>query len=354
MKRLISLIITSLLVCIFLSGCIEPEKASIINRSIDKESSGLIVHFIDVGQGDSILLESKGEFALVDGGEYSERQVVVSYLSNQGVKDLDFIISTHPHSDHCGSLSEVIRNFPVETLICPNTDYESPSWEYVLDAADERGVSYTTPEPYDTYTLGDATITILSPASDSVYSNVNDYSVVCKVSYGNTSFMLTGDAEKLVEKQLIRDGFDLSADVLKCGHHGSSTSSCTEFFDAVNPSAAIISCGKDNDYGHPHKETLAELKERNIPYWRTDTDGTIIAASDGESIYISTETQKAVSVTQATASKEAKYIGNKNSKVFHFPECASVKDMNEKNKIKLYTRDEALSEGYTPCKSCTP
>ncbi|MBR3972148.1 MAG: MBL fold metallo-hydrolase [Ruminococcus sp.] len=354
MKRLISLILAILLICTFLSGCFKPEKASIINSDIDRENSGLIVHFIDIGQGDSILLESKGEFALIDGGEYSEREIVVSYLSSQGVEDLNFIISTHPHSDHCGSLSEVIRNFDTETLICPDVDNDTPSWDYVLDAADERGVSYTTPEPYDTYKLGDATITILSPSSDAVYSNLNDYSIVCKAEYGNTSFMLTGDAEKLIEKQLIRDGFDLSADVLKCGHHGSSTSSCSEFLDAVNPSAAIISCGKNNDYGHPHRETVSELKSRNIPYWRTDTDGTIVAASDGEDIYISTSSQSPVSVTQATASENARYIGNKNSKVFHFSECAGVKDMSDKNKVNFYSRDEAASKGYKPCKSCTP
>lgn len=354
MKRLISLILSIILTCTLFSGCIKTNKASVISSDIDRENCGLIVHFIDVGQGDSILLESKGNFALIDGGEYSKRQVVISYLSSQGVDKLDFIISTHPHSDHCGSLAEVIRNFSTKSLICPDTDYESPSWEYVLDAADERNVSYITPEPDDTYSLGEATLTVLSPSSDAVYSNLNNYSVVCKAKFGSTSFLLTGDAEKLVEKQLIRENFDLSADILKCGHHGSSTSSCSEFLDEVNPSAAIISCGKNNDYGHPHKETLSELKSRNIPYYRTDTDGTIVAASDGENIYITTKSEASVTLTPAPAPKEVKYIGNKNSKVFHFPNCAGAKEMSSKNKVNLYSREDAVSKGYSPCKNCTP
>ena len=214
MKKLFCVIITILIICLSLSACAEPEnQAEINNKAIDKASSGLIVHFIDVGQGDSVLLESKGSFALIDGGEYSQRNQVISYLSSAGVDELDFIISTHPHSDHCGSLSDVIRNFSTTTLICPDVETDSNSWEYVLDAADERGVDYITPDTNDKFTLGEATVTILSPSKDSIYSNLNDYSIVCKVTYGNTSFMLTGDAEMTVERQLIRDGFDLSAEI---------------------------------------------------------------------------------------------------------------------------------------------
>ncbi len=360
MKKIISIIISLLSICLILSGCVFSVYNPIDNTTpISSEDADLTVHFISVGQGDCTLIESRGRFALIDGGEYSERYNVISYLSSQGVKELDFIISTHPHSDHCGSLSEVIRSFSTTTLICPDAESDSNVWEYVLDAADERGVTVETPEVYDTYSLGVATITILSPESNAIYSNLNDYSLVTLVEYGNTSFMLTGDAESGVEKALVRSGYDLKADVLKCGHHGSSTSSCESFLDAVKPYAAIISCGLDNDYGHPHKETLSALKERNIPYWRTDIDGNIVINSDGEKLHISTDSQKAESLTEATYTlstseypSDVCYIGNKKSMVFHSMDCGAVDTI--KNKVMLYSREEALDEGFRPCGTCKP
>lgn len=326
------------------------------DKPLSEEDTGLTVHFIDVGQGDCALIESKGRFALIDAGEYSEREKVISYLSKEGVDTLDFIISTHPHSDHCGSLSEVIRYFDTDVLISPDAEGTSPSWEYVLDAADERGVEYETPELFDTYKVGSATVTVLSPASNAVYSNLNNYSIVTMIEYGNTSFLLTGDAEELVEKELVRSGYDLSADVLKCGHHGSSSSTCETFLQAVNPAAAIISCGKDNDYGHPHKEVKTLLSEYNIPVWRTDLQGSIKAETDGEKIYISAddETITVEKSTEAFSEVNSAYIGNKNSKVFHTPDCASVSEMSNKNKVNFQNRKDAEKSGYTPCGSCNP
>lgn len=356
MKRTVSLLLSLLIICLFFCGCTYFFPYNRISDSIiSKEDAGLAVHFVDVGQGDCVLLESRGQFAIIDAGEYSEKDKVISYLRSAGVKTLDYMISTHPHSDHCGGLSEVLRSFETAVFISPDVDSDSNSWEYVLDAADEQGVTYETPEPYDTYTLGDATITVLSPSSDAVYSSLNDYSVVCMVEYGSTSFLLTGDAEETVEKELVRSGYDLSADVLKCGHHGSSTSSCGEFLKAVSPSAAIISCGKDNDYGHPHKEVTETLNDLQIPIWRTDLSGNIIARSDGEKISISTtENDESVFVTAATPSQQATYIANKSSKVFHSFDCGSVDTMSKKNKVDFNTRNEALNAGYTPCGSCQP
>lgn len=360
MKKTFSLLISLLAICLLMSGCTFSHYTPIDETtSISSEDTGLTVHFISVDQGDCTLLESRGSFALIDGGEYSERYTVISYLNSLGVEELDFIISTHPHSDHCGSLSEVIRNFDTTTLICPNADTDSSVWEYVLDAADERGVNVETPEVYDTYSLGAATITILSPESNAIYSDLNDYSIVTLVEYGNTSFMLTGDAESGVEKALVRSGYDLKADVLKCGHHGSSTSSCEEFLDAVSPYAAIISCGADNSYGHPHTETINSLEKRNIPYWRTDLDGNIVIQSDGEKLYINNGTEEIESLTEATctqsasqSSEEVCYIGNTNSKVFHSMDCGALNTI--KNKVEFYSREEAVEEGYRPCGNCDP
>lgn len=367
MKKLTSLILIIALCCVSLCGCTElafSDYDILTTEPITEEDTGLTVHFIDVGQGDCTLIESKGHFALIDAGEYSEADKVISYLASAGVESLDFIISTHPHSDHCGGLSAVMRNFETGYFISPNVDYDSSTWKYVLDAADERGVSFETPELYDTYQVGAATLTVLSPASDGIYSDLNNYSIVVMAEYGNSSFLLTGDAEALVEKELVRSGYDLSADVLKCGHHGSSSSTCEQFLDAVNPSASVISCGADNDYGHPHTEVLSALEERNIPVWRTDLEGNIKAATDGENIYISAgdETVAVDENTQSSADcatdtagdSEAAYIGNKNSKVYHKADCSSVSAMSSKNKVEFQSKEEAEEAGYKSCGSCNP
>lgn len=353
MKKYIAALITLLLLILSICGCTEQKTITESTLPPDKSRYDLILHFIDVGQGDCTLIESHGHFALIDGGEYSERNKVISYLSSQGVENLDYIISTHPHSDHCGSLSEVIRNFDTDTLICPDAPYTS-SWEYVMDAADERDVTYETPKPFDVYKLGSATITVLSPSKDAVYSNLNDYSIVTMIEYGNTSALLTGDAERVVEKELVNSTYDLSADILKCGHHGSSSSSCSEFLDNVSPGAAIISCGKDNDYGHPHTETITALKYRNIPYWQTDTTGTIVAFSDGENFYISTSSSTTSQVVSTENNYQSTYIGNKNSKIFHAPTCSSVTTMKEENKVTFTSYKDAADSGYRPCGKCNP
>lgn len=354
MKKLCALILSFAILFFCFAGCINPDKASITTNPIADENIGLAVHFIDIGQGDSALLQSKGEFALIDSGEYSERDKLISYLSSQGVDELEFIISTHPHSDHCGSLSAVMSNFDTKALICPDVYSDSNVWNYVLDTADERGVPFINPSPEDEFSLGSATLTIYSPSPDAEYSSLNDYSIVCKAEYGNTSFLFTGDAEKQVEKELLKSGFDLSADILKCGHHGSSSSNSADFIKAVNPSAAIISCGENNDYGHPHSETLKTLEKCNIPVYRTDEDGTITVTSDGEQLYIYTNEHSQVKLTAPEETIPEEYIGNKKSKIFHLPDCSGVASMSDKNKVTLKNREEAISEGFTPCSSCNP
>ena len=352
MKKLLAfcLLILTLLTC--LCGC---ANTTLSDTAIAPEDAGLIVHYIDIGQGDSTLLQSDGKFALIDGGEYNESTNLISYLSSQGVKELEFIISTHPHSDHCGGLAEVIRNFDTKTLICPKTESDTSAWEYTMDAADECGVRYTNPSAGDKFTVGSATITVFAPDTATVYEDLNDYSIVCKAEYEKTSFLFMGDATKEVETSLLESNFDLSADILKCGHHGSYTSNSKKFIEAVNPAAAIISCGKDNEYGHPHKETLNTLSKRNIPVYRTDLDGTIVVSSNGKNVYVSTAevTTQAVE-TPVAPTENTEYIGNKNSKIFHESDCSSVGKMSEKNKIKFSNRQEAVDSGYTPCGSCEP
>lgn len=358
MKKLLTIIsfvlITCLVLCIGVQYAIWRFDLFEEDEPVLGTDPPLTLHFIDVGQGDCTLIESQGHYALIDAGEYSERKKVMKYLTEEGVESLDFIISTHPHSDHCGGLSEVIRRYNPPFMLSPNADSDSPSWEYVLDAADERGVEYITPEPYDTYQIGAATLTILSPSSDAVYSNLNNYSIVSMVEYEDSSFLITGDAEYLVENELMRSGYDLSADVLRCGHHGSSSSTNERFVKAVDPDAAIISCGKDNDYGHPHMETITVLNKYQIPIWRTDEDSNIIAETDGKEIYIYSKDEEADVETDTVDINYKGYIGNKSSKIYHMPYCGSVSEMYQKNKVYFDTKEDAENSGYNPCGSCKP
>lgn len=335
-------------------------KESVLSDNVNEDVAGLTVSYIDVGQGDATLIECGDKAMLIDAGTYGERYKVTSYISQRGIKSLDYCVATHPHSDHIGGMSDVITTFDVDTLVYPLCD--SDSWNYVLDTADERGVSYFNPQPGDTFYLDEAKLTVLSPYKNDIYSDLNDYSMVLKLEYKDVSFMFMGDAETVVEQNILADHFDVSADVLKCGHHGSSTSTSKNFLKAVNPAAAVISCGKDNDYGHPHQEVLDILNKSDIRIFRTDESSTLVACSDGKTIsFMSADTQlgsiAADTGTYTTYTGEEDgvlYIGNKNSKVYHLPDCGSVETMKDKNKVYLDSKDDATEKGYEPCGSCKP
>ena len=323
----------------------------------------LVVHFIDVGQGDSTLLESNGEFVLIDAGERDCGNTVVDYIESRGCDELKYIIATHPDSDHVGGLKTVIETIDAENFITSETDKSTSTWLNVLHAVDEYDINYIDAEAGETYSFGEASFTVLAPLSDS-YNNYNNYSVVVKAECDDISFLLTGDAEKESEDQMLASGEDLSADVLKCGHHGSSSSTSDAFLSAVHPAFAIISCGENNDYGHPHRETVAKLTNRGIAYYRTDTLGTIVAATDGKGISIlshggtqvEAETISKEDLNNSASASEAAfpYVGNKSSKVYHRYTCSGVKTMNDKNKIYFDTKEQAVQKGYAPCSLCNP
>lgn len=321
---------------------------------IGDDTSKLFVHFIDVGQGDSTLLESAGEFVLIDAGEKDCGNAVVNYIKSRGAESLKYIIATHPHSDHVGGLATVIDSIDAENFITVETDQSTGTWLDVLDAVDQHDLNYIDAEPGATYSFGESSFTILGPLSDS-YSGYNNYSVVTKVECGDMRFMLTGDAETQSEREMVNSGADLSADVLKCGHHGSSTSSSAVFLKAVRPTYAIISCGANNEYGHPHQETLKKLSFLGCPVMRTDQLGTIIAVTDGKTVDFYTAGGEVIPVSPEQGQELADgYIGNRNSHVFHLPFCTGVKTMSEKNKVQFNTREEAIDAGYTPCSICDP
>ena len=348
MKKLLCIMI-ALVLSVSATSCVgySPKLAE-----LDDPDSKLIVHFIDVGQGDSILLESRGEFALIDAGEKEYGSTVTSYIKSRGADRLKYIIATHPHTDHIGGLAKVINSIAADSFITVETDQNTRTWLNVLEAVEDRGLEYIDAEPGDAYSVGEAEFTILAPLSDG-YSGYNDYSVVTKVTCGSVSFMLTGDAEKQSEKEMIASGADLSADVLKCGHHGSSTSSTASFLKAVMPRYAIISCGKDNDYGHPHKETLKKLKLLGCAVYRTDELGTIVAMTDGVTLSF-TAANGIPEEPASTVTNTIEYIGNKNSHVFHLSTCSGAQTMSEKNKVYFSSREAAIDQGYTPCSLCDP
>ncbi len=246
----------------------------------------LAVSFIDVGQGDSALISTPdGHHMLIDAGYAEYGETVCDYLASFGVDKLDYAVFTHPHEDHIGGAAEVISRFEVDNFIIPDCEHTVYSYYNMLDAIDKSGADVIFAEAGYEFTMGDAEIKILSPIYDE-YEGLNEYSVVLHITYGDTSFLFTGDAEVNNEYDMIENFGKkaLSADVLKVGHHGSSTSSCDAFLNAVSPSVAVVSCGYANDYGHPHDEIVEALMIRNITLLQTFEDGNIVIASDGESI----------------------------------------------------------------------
>lgn len=332
-------------------------------------SGALKVHFIDVGQGDSILIQSGKESMLVDAGTNESGSQVTQYLQSLGISRLSYLIGTHPHEDHIGGMDDVIRAFSIGTVIMPDASHTTRTYEDVLDALLAKELKVTKPVPGTVYQLGEASFTILSPSDDAVQQaesagNLNNLSVGIRLSFGSNAFVLCGDAETFSEEAMTDSGLALRADVLKLGHHGSSTSTCDAFLHAVDPSSAVISCGKDNSYGHPHQETMDKLSAAGITIYRTDMQGTLIATSDGSAITWDTtvplpaasdippgETLFGGTAIPVTSS----YILNKNSMKFHLPACPSVEKMKESNKIYYNgSREEIIGMGYDPCSQCRP
>lgn len=256
------------------------------NASLDSDktnSSTLKVHFIDVGQGDSILIESDNQYMLIDAGEKGKSNIVIDYLEDTGVKKLDYVIATHPHSDHIGGLSDVIDYFQIGKIIMPGAIHTSKAFENLLDTISDNELKLTKPIVGSEYAIGQASFIIIAPNS-SYYDDLNNYSVAIKLVYDENSFIFTGDAEVESEYEMTKNGINLKANLLKLGHHGSTTSSSERFLDSVTPDIAIVSAGQDNKYGHPHVEILKAIEDRDITLYRTDLEGTIVLESDGKNI----------------------------------------------------------------------
>lgn len=241
------------------------------------------VHFIDVGQGDSALIVTPdGKYILIDAGTNTSEDALKYYLDSQEVKEIEYAIMTHPHEDHIGGADMIFDTYMVKNVILPDVTHDSVTYERMLQAIDRNNINMTTAKSGDIFTVGDVTLKILGPVNTG-YTSLNDYSIVVRVDYGGTSFMFTGDAEEVSEKEMLSEHHktEFTCDVLKVGHHGSTTSSSIDFIKAVNPLVAVISCGTGNSYGHPHRETINTLTNAGIDIYRTDQMGNIVFKADG-------------------------------------------------------------------------
>lgn len=300
-KKIIKVILLLIiLVSMLLVSCTNESSKPVLGGNIaadegtassnEKTSGTLQVHYIDVGQADSILILQGTHAMLIDAGNNDDYDLVYKYLDKQGIKNLEYVVGTHPHEDHIGGLDYIINNFNIGKIFLPkNAKSNTKTYTDVLKAISNKGLKAISPIPDTSFKLGEAACTILAPNSGS-YDNLNNYSVVVKIEFGDTSFLFEGDAEALSEMEMVNKGYNLKADVLKVGHHGSSSSTCAKFLAKVQPKYAVISVGKDNSYGHPQKGTMDRLKNSKVKVFRTDECGTIVALSDGRNITFNVKT----------------------------------------------------------------
>lgn len=360
------------------------------------ENGRLQIHFLDIGQGDCTLITCEESAMLIDAGNNDRGIQVQNYLQKQGIKKLDYVIGTHPDADHIGGLDVILYKFDCGTILLPDYEKDTKTYEEVVQTMKAKNQKRKTPVAGDKYQLGSAEFTIINPGAGVDYGdNTNDYSIGIRVVHGENTFLLTGDAEEGAEADMLKSGLPLSADVYKASHHGSRTASTEAFLKKVNPSYAVISCGIDNSYGHPHAEVLNRFRQAGIQVFRTDEQGTILLTSDGSQITwncspdeswkagepgkadsdnkesnkkngkennktskkASTKANNRTNKQENSNAKDTKteYVLNTNTKKYHLPSCSSVATIEAKNRRDEKTTPAALkAEGYTACKRCLP
>lgn len=236
------------------------------------------IHIIDIGQGDSVLIQDNNEFALIDTGEKDKSEALIAYLNGAGVTRLKYMIMTHPHADHFGGMQTVAKQIPIDTMILP--DFEkaptptSKMFQNLLQILDEKDVTTKTAQEGDVYPLGVGNIKVLGTGIKT--ESYNNLSIVTKYTSNGISYLGSGDAEKAEEQALLQSQQDFSADIFKAGHHGSSTSNTIEFLQAIKPKYVAVSCGLNNSYGHPHREARANFEKIGAKVYRTDLNGNIV------------------------------------------------------------------------------
>lgn len=342
------------------------------DTDITAESS-FEVHYIDVGQADASLVMCDGNYMLIDGGNAEDSSLIYAYLKEHGVKELDYMICTHAHEDHVGGLAGALNYAQVNNILCPTKEYDTRAFESFLKYANQQNKEITIPTPGMEFSIGSADCTIL--AVNTVESDPNNSSIVMKIGYGNTAFLFSGDAEQEVERVIVEAGYDISCTVMKIPHHGSDTSLSYRWLNESMPKYGVISVGKDNQYGHPMEDTLSKLRDADVIVYRTDMQGHIICISDGNNVeFVVQKNQNANTLENSGPGskneiaieyedeiktenqvEQVKYILNTNTKKIHYPSCSSVDQMKEKNKQATdLSKEELISQGYSPCGRCKP
>lgn len=332
-----------------------------------EEEYPFTVCFLDVGQGDCAVVIADGHAMLIDGGASSNSSKVYSFLKSNGIKTLDFVVASHPDSDHIGGIPGAFRYATVGKVFCTVSDSKEKAFLKFKKETDRLGLAITVPEQGDSFWLGGARVDVLMPVTGAERSD--NCSIVLRISYGAHSFLFMGDCEETDENVLLASKQTVESTVLKVAHHGSSSSTGEAFIKAVRPQYAVISVAGNNDYFHPTSKTLGTLKRAGVILYRTDMQGTVVCRSNGTELCFSTDknanantyafaggyrnaTRIIQSVTPAPA--EECYIINTSTKVFHRPGCANAAKIKEKNKkISNASRDLLLTM-YNPCGHCNP
>ena len=286
MKRV--LIICSLILTLVLLLCVCIAVSPGIGQTRGAAGqTGFAVYFIDVGQADGALVVCDGKTMLIDGGNAEDSDLIYSFLKSHDISYLDYIVATHAHEDHVGGLAGALNYAKAGIALCPVTGYDSRPFNNFVKYLDRQGVPITVPQAGETFELGGADVRIVGPTRQ--YDEPNNMSIVLKITYGETSFLFTGDAEREEEQDILEEGYDISATVLKVGHHGSETSTTYPFLREIMPTYAVISCGEGNNYGHPHDNTLSRLRDADVILYRTDMQGTIACVSNGTTVSFTVE-----------------------------------------------------------------
>ena len=338
------------------------------------------VWVLDVGQGSSTLVESDGEYMLIDGGDSDKSSYLVSYLKKKEITNFKYVIATHYDADHLNGVVGALNVFDVENVICPEYTTTTRVYNSFISIMDNKKINRIKPIVGETYSLGRGEFTIIAPNSTG-YSNVNDYSVGIRFKYNNKSFLVAVDATNISEEEIVNNSIDINSDVYIVNHHGSSGSSSSEFLNKIDPEYAMISAGKGNAYGHPAYKTLEKLNKIGAKIYRTDIEGEIEFSftekeiqfnkdsynklESGEKInkdsYENNQDNKLISsnegdnrsIENESSNKSDNYVLNKNTKKIHKDDCKSVKQMSDNNKVYFDgTIDEAEAQGYSKCQNC--
>lgn len=367
MKNIQKRILLILSVMMLAAGCSQVSSQPDITSAASGEMK---ITYIYIGQGDATLIQTDDAAMLIDTGEYGQKETLLAELSAAGVEKLDYLILTHPDSDHIGAGDVVIENYDVKNVIMPDLERDTKVYQYAVEAIEEAAVNVINPEVGEEYPLGDARFVIIGPYQ--VYENdSNNSSVGIKLAHGDNTFLFTGDAEEPEESEMAEGSIDLECDVLKCGHHGSRTATSAAFLEAADPTWAVISCGAANQYGFPHSDVVAQLEDDDVQIYRTDIMGTITAVSNGTTIawngaigqisaqpesYSKPSEPDADTSDTATQEEQAQiYILNTNTKKIHQPDCSSVETIASNNRRETRESQKILeSEGYTRCQRCNP